>query len=454
LGYLLVGRVGIVTRILLIYAVLSMAAGLAATFSRAGWVATGGGILFVLLVLLFHRNHRLKALIFLMALLIGGGLFVSQYLSKTVGYKERVTGAGENSPGVMDFDTRFAIWRAADQMWRDHFWCGVGPGHFDYRFREYRPELLQLRPNRAHNDYLNLLADWGAVGSIIVLAGMGIFLIALIKTWPHDRRAEDDFRSGQSNRFAFFLSATAGLFALALHSTFDFNLHIPANALVGVTLLAVLASNLRFATARHWFRAGQSIKLTLTAALLALIIAFIVDGWRRGGETLWLARAEQKELFSPERAAMLEKAFAHEPQNFQTAYDIGECFSKQSINGENADVLARSAIGWYARSIQLNRYDGYSFLNSGMCLDRMGDHARAEKYYSDAELLDPNGYYMVAHIGWHYVQTGDYAAARQYFLRSQRLNYQNNDFAQTYLKICETKMVEQASGHPALPFNY
>jgi len=32
-----------------------------------------------------------------------------------------------------------------------------------------------MNPDRAHNDYLNLLADWGATGGIIVLAGMAAF---------------------------------------------------------------------------------------------------------------------------------------------------------------------------------------------------------------------------------------------------------------------------------------
>ena len=67
------------------------------------------------------------------------------------------------------------MWLAAGQMWRDHFWWGVGPAHYDYRFREYRPERIQMQPDRAHNDYLNLLADWGTAGGLIVLAGMAVF---------------------------------------------------------------------------------------------------------------------------------------------------------------------------------------------------------------------------------------------------------------------------------------
>jgi O-antigen ligase len=454
LGYLLVGRVGVVTRILLVYAVAVMAAGLGVTFSRGGWVASGAGIFFVLSILLFHRNHRLRALLFLMVLLAGGGLFVSKYLAKTTGFMQRVVKPDDQGPGVLDFDTRFEIWRAAGQMWQDNFWFGVGPAHFDYRFREYRPEPIQARPNRAHNDYINLLADWGTIGGIIVLAGIGIFMVALIKIWPHVRRAEDDFGHGQSNRFAFFLGATGGLFALAVHSAVDFNLHIPANAFIGVTLLALLSSHLRFATAQCWFRAGMPAKLTLAGALLVVAAAFTVDEWRRGNETLWLARAGRQELFSSERAALLEKAFACEPENFQTAYDIGECFRTQSFQGGPDFVpLAQQAMDWYARAILLDPHDGYSFLGTGMCLDWIGQHSQAAKYFSEAGARDPNSYFMMAHVGWHYVQIGDYSAARQYFIRSLKLSYAS-DFARFYYKICETKLAENASGHPTLPFNY
>jgi O-antigen ligase len=452
LAYLLVGRVHIVTRILLIYAVAAMVAGLGVTFSRAGWVATGMGVFFVLAILLCHRNHRLRALLCLMILLAGGGLFVSKYLSKTIGFTQRVVKQEAGGPGVFDFDTRFALWRAADQMWRDNFWCGVGPAHFDYRFPEYRPEMIQLRPDRAHNDYLNLLADWGTIGGIIVLAGIVIFIWALIKTWPHVRRAEADFGHGQSNRFAFFLGATGGLLALAVHSTMDFNLHIPANALVGVTLLALLASNLRFATAQNWFRASVPAKLGLTAAIGIVIVSFTVDEWRRGGETLWRSRAERQEAFSPEKVALLEKAFVREPKNFQTAFNIGECFRRQSLVG-GEDDLAQQGIDWYARAIRLNPHDGYSLLGTGMCLDWIGKHTASEPFYSKAEALDPNGYYMVANIGWHYAQIRDFAAARQYFIRASFL-FGGDDFARNYLNICEAKLIEKASGKPALPFDY
>ncbi len=459
LAYMLVGKVKIVTRIMLGYAALAMGVGLAVTFSRGGWIAASAGVLVLLAVLLGHRNHRLKAVILLVALLAGGGFSVSHYLSKTTAYMRRVASPnGSDNLMLTDgsFASRLEIWNATARMWEDQPWFGVGPAHFDYRFREYRPASIQERPDRAHNDYLNLLADWGIVGGVIVFAGMVIFFVSTRKTWPSVRRAETDFGTGQSNRFAFFLGAICGLTALAVHSMMDFNLHIPANALVAVTLLALVVSNVRFATERFWFRPRLPLKLVLTIALVTVIAYLANQEWRRAGETCWLARAAKLPNFSPERAAALEKAFACEPENFETAYEIGECYRTQSLNGEEGfAALAQKAMDWYARDTQLNSYDGYGFLRTGMCLDWLGQHGeKTEAAYRAAEARDPNGYFTVANIGWHYVQTDDYAAAQEWFIRSLKLSSEHNEIALNYLSICLTKLADKASGRPQLPSVY
>ena len=455
LAYLLVGKVKVVTRILLGYATVALLAGLAVTFSRGGYLAAAAGIVLLLGILLGHGNHRGKAALLLLVLVVGGGFLTSHYLSKTVSYMRRVQ-SPEGGGEVMDAsaDSRLQLWRVAAQMWRAHPWVGVGPAHFDYRFREYRPELLQNQPDRVHNDYLNLLADWGAVGGGIVLVGMGIFIFGLKQTWPHVRREENDFGTGQSNRFAFFLGATCALAALAVHSAMDFNLHIPANALAGVVLLALVASNTRYATEQFWFRAGRPLKLAGATVLGVAVIYLAGQTWRLGGEARWLAQAESQPPFSPARAAALEKAFACEPKNFSTAYEIGECFRTESFaGGETSAAAGQKALLWYAQARRLNPHDGYSFLRAGMCLDWLGRFGEAEPFYQQAEQRDPNGYYMMANIGWHYVQLGDYAAAKEWFTRSLTLQG-DNPIARNYLVICETRLASQASGRPQLPSGY
>ena len=449
----LVGRMKPVVRILLGYSALAMLAGMAVTFSRGGWVAVVVALLVLLGTLIFHRNHRLPALLLLFVLAGGGTIFVTNYLSKTLSYMHRVGTPGQTAE--LDLAIRLDIWTAAEQMWRDHFWWGVGPAHYDYRFREYRPENVQMSPDRVHNDYLNLLADWGAAGGIIVLAGMVTFGAGLRKTWKYVRPAENDFGRGMSNRFAFFLGASAGLLALAVHSMVDFNLHIPANAILGVTLLALLSSNLRFATERHWLGARLPVKMIATLALVAGVAYLSCQGWRRGHEAVWLARAEQSPNFSTQQAAALNTAFEFEPMNFETAYNIGECFRTQSFDGgQNYETLAKTAMQWYVLGMKLNPHDGYNYLRYGMCLDWLEKHDEAGPYFNRADALDPNGYYTEANIGWHYVQAGNYAAARPWLERSLRLYGSGNDIARFYLDNVERKLVENASGRNILPAGF
>jgi len=235
----------------------------------------------------------------------------------------------------------------------------------------------------------------------------------------------------------------------------DFNLHIPANAILGVTLLALLSSNLRFATERHWLGARLPVKILATLVLVAGVAYLSGQGWRRGQEAVWLARAEQSPVYSPAQAANLKKAFDVELMNFETAYNIGEAYRVQSFDGgQNYEDLAKTAMQWYARGMKLNPHDGYNYLRYGMCLDWLEKHDEAGPYFNRADALDPNSYYMTANIGWHYVQAGNYAAARPWLERSLRLYGRGNDMSRFYLDTVERKLVENASGQNVLPAGF
>ena len=451
-AYVLAGRVKITTRIFLAYAALVIVAGLMVSFSRGGWASAAIGVVALLTVLLCSRQSRLPAALALALILIGGGFFVEHYLTKSFTFVERASDTVKDGKIVLDL--RPDLWRAADQMWLGHFWFGVGPAHYNYVFREYRPLWVQQQPDRAHNDYLNLLADWGTVGGIIVLAGMAAFAAGLWQTRKHVRRAENTLQGGgTSNRHAFFLGATAGLLAMAAHSFVDFNLHIPANAILGVTLLALLTGNLRFATEAYWRNLRTFMKILATLVLVAGISWLGWQEWRRANETFWAARAGNSRLLVLDRAALLEKAFAAEPDNPDTAYNIGEFYRIQSFTGDtDYELQAQKAMDWYARAMKLNPHDGYNYLRTGMCLDWLGRFSESGKFYATAESLDPNSYYTMANIGWHYVQTGDYPAAREWFERSLELEGgEDNQIATSYMEIVSQKMIQNASGKSLFP---
>ena len=66
-------------------------------------------------------------------------------------------------------------------------------------------------------------------------------------------------------------------------------------------------------------------------------------------------------------------------------------------------------------------------------------------YFDRAAQLDPNGYFTMANIGLHYVQLGDFAAAKPWFERSSRLQWQDNPIALSYLEIVKRKLMEAAT---------
>lgn len=349
-AYAIVGRGKPLTKILIGYAALVMVAGIAVTSSRGGWVAVSVALIGVLMAMLSQRAFRLPAAI-LLVLLIGGGtlavtrtnFFKQHFLKRTI------------VSGRVDMDARYEMWNGAVQMWRDHKWVGVGPGHYDLRFRIYRPASLQLQPDRAHNEYLNTLADWGVVGASLIAASLGLLGIGIVKVWKHVQRGDRAFAPNQSDKFAFVLGASGGLFALALHSVVDFNLHIPANAMIAVTLMALLTSHWRFATDRFWFPARLPGKLVATLAMLVVIGCLGWQELRLGRELFCLKQAARAEENSMAKAALLEKAYAIEPNNFATALEIGEIHQLICFEGiEGYAEHAEKAIAWYQRAVTNN----------------------------------------------------------------------------------------------------
>lgn len=451
MAYTLVGRGKPLTKILIGYAGVMMVAGIGVTVSRGSWVAAGFALLVLFGVLAIHRSYRLPSLVLMFALVVGSSFMVT----KTDYFKDRFRAAFAS--GKLDLDVRYELWDATVQMWRDHLWWGVGPGHFDYRFRAYRPAAVQRRPDRAHNEYLNTLADWGVVGTLLVTVALGTLAVGVAKTWKHVRRTETEFRTNLSDKFAFVLGSSLGLLALLLHSTVDFNMQIPANAILAISLMALLTSHLRFSTERFWIRGMLWLRILLS---LVLVVGVAYLGWqevRLAREYVWLDRAATKPNFSSSKIQELEKAYGAEPRNFETTFAIAESYRVQSSEGGDEyeghpgyRTLAQKAMVWYERGMRCDPYDGYNYLYYGWCLDWLGRHAESEPYYNRAEELDPNGYYTLANIGRHYVEMQNFSAARPWFERSLKLQRKDNNIAANYLEICNRKLLEAATNSSPL----
>jgi O-antigen ligase len=131
--------------------------------------------------------------------------------------------------------SRKEIWGATWRMIKEHPVAGVGLGGYWTAIPQYHLASGKMTPQQAHNDYLELLASGGIIG--LLLGGWFIFL--LIKFSSQRLRSPDSYRRAAS------FGAVTGLFGISIHSLFDFGLHIPGNAVISLTLIAIAIANER-----------------------------------------------------------------------------------------------------------------------------------------------------------------------------------------------------------------
>lgn len=134
-------------------------------------------------------------------------------------------------------DTSF-VSEARDEVVRDslplldeHAWTGSGGGTFYTIFPTVQPQAYSGFYDHAHNDYLQFAIELGIPITSLLLAWLlwlGYLALQVMRT--HDHKLE----RGLS------FAALMALCHMALHSTVDFSLQAPANALLFLTILMLI----------------------------------------------------------------------------------------------------------------------------------------------------------------------------------------------------------------------
>ncbi len=117
---------------------------------------------------------------------------------------------------------RGVVWNDTLKLVGDFPVFGTGFGTFRFIFPKYKTLLAQGIWDFPHNDYLQVLAEGGVVSLMA-------FLWLLFRALKMLTRKKVLLARG----------AAAGFIAIMIHSFFDFNLQIPANAFIFVTLMAI-----------------------------------------------------------------------------------------------------------------------------------------------------------------------------------------------------------------------
>lgn len=179
--------------------------------------------------------RSLPATMLLFALLIGGGVFSTLWLggdqlaTRIEASRTEITASmDELRLGV----SRKDIWRVTLRMFAANPIVGVGMGAYWAAVPEFHDASGRMTPQEAHNDYLELLASGGVIAAALALW----FAIVVI------RRTKENVFSPNRFRRAISFGAATGIAGVAIHSLFDFGLHLIINAVVFTTLLAIATS--------------------------------------------------------------------------------------------------------------------------------------------------------------------------------------------------------------------
>jgi len=211
---------------LLVYALAVMTGALFFSLSRAGVLSFLLGLmLFGLLCLTRHRGAGRQA-VWAITLAAMAGMILWLGIAPLFMRLEEIAYGAD----ALTWAGRLPVSQATWEMSKDFPLFGIGYEAFPVLFPRYQPATVPARYVQAHNDLLQLLAETGWVGFVLLVGGILRLVTDIVRRW---RVRHDPFVQ------ALVPAGLAALFGMALHSLVDFNLRIPANALLFTVVLAL-----------------------------------------------------------------------------------------------------------------------------------------------------------------------------------------------------------------------
>lgn len=438
LAFAIWGRVRIWSRIVFAYFAAVFLVGVILTASRGGILALGVGILVLggLSVLGAASCTRKGS----RAVLVGGALIIVLVTGAGFFVYESAWAAQSRFQEMLVPGVRTAFTEAAWRSFQDEPVLGAGPGEYLYAARDYRQPTHNGNAMYAHNDWLQLMAEYGWIGfSLAVLAlfslvGNGVFRFLQ----GLQSRLKEGMRPF-SNESAVALGGVACAAFFATHSIVDFNFHIPANALLAAGVLGLLAGSPR---------PGPNYRIGLVrrrASICLVVIGFLVFG---GGLVWQIATGAQADFAAlkaknhidrgeaREALELLEPLVERYPSHPQLAL-----VEARAIAGYEASLATRAAAASQINALEL--LDDASIENldeagldalvakvealesiTGLDPDESAAYQRrAVEAYSRAALLRPREREIHAERAFALASAGNTEAAEEASMEAIRLDF-------------------------------
>jgi O-antigen ligase/tetratricopeptide (TPR) repeat protein len=290
------------------------------------------------------------------------------------------------------FRWRWEFWRSAVHIFQDFPVLGSGLGtfaHLSDRYQTIRHSFRYLFPE---NDYLHLVSETGIIGVALVVWIGFLFFSRTGRAWKQ-----------RHSRWAVAIGAggLSALGSLLIHSSGDFNLHIPSNAL----LFTVIAA-LTYVTA-HTTRSQRHASPTRHLSPSALVnwyslILFggvcvgcylfqVVEFYRGFVQYEHFTRAVTTQKMSSDnntpndQSVSLRAAIQHDKHNAAYYYALGRSLSRDDEDPREAhppEQIANDlheAETWLKRAILLDPANPEYYYELGLLSNRRGDCVKPQE---------------------------------------------------------------------------
>jgi O-antigen ligase len=202
-----------------------MIIGVVSSYSRGGILSVS--FMLIGLSILTLLKVRRKTWGFLIAGLITLGVAFSFWIGiGTILHRFEITSPSEYE-GTQG---RSMMWSDTVQLFRHNPILGTGLGTYEDALPPFQTHLVNLTIDHAHNDYLEFASETGLIGFLLLFVPIFYLLVRMTISFLKDHRR---FRS------AILLGCIGGTLGLLIHSLIDFNLQIPANAMIFSVILGI-----------------------------------------------------------------------------------------------------------------------------------------------------------------------------------------------------------------------
>ena len=282
----------------------------------------------------------------------------------------------KNSDDITSQKLRFQFIEIGLKMVSGNYLVGVGADNFGLEFNKYRavfsenPEnkpIAQLQeeylPERAHNEYLQILTELGIIGGIILLC----LLFGIAKL---------GFAEIVKNRFKkssiLTHSAIGGIVAFLVSSCFSsFSFRLMQNGLVFFFLLAILLRN--FAVEKNQERQNNllvapKLKIVFVSIGLLACLSLTVFSTLKATSQYLVYQAERQENFETAKS-YYENAISLDPANASADFSFGIRLLNEENYQESAAHLKQAVKNG------LNDSVSYSYLISAQTLANQSQQA-------------------------------------------------------------------------------